>query len=155
GWLLWQSVTMVAATYFISVLTKMIVSHGLWLWKANNFALDMIKTQRQSYLNHFDPARAAIPESAQWMLDHPWHARIIFGSGLILETVSIFAIGNRLMGLIIGVSYLVMHRSIDALMGGVAFQYNELLDITFFVGLPFGIAWLLEKTMSRPVRWGF
>lgn len=154
GRLLWQSVMLIAATYFLSVLTKMIVSKGLWLWKADNFALDMIKTQRQAYLNRFDPARSGVPDSALWMLAHPWSARLVFGSGLILETLCILAIGNRLIGLVVGVSYLVMHRSIDALMGGVAFPYNELLVIVFFVGLPFGIAWLLEKVLPAAMRWG-
>lgn len=154
AWLQWQSITLVAGTYFLSVITKMIESHGHWLLNANNFALDMIKTERQSWLNKLDSARAAIPPNALWMLEHPMTARFIFGSGMIMEAICIFAIGNRILGLIIGISLIVMHRSIDALMGGVAFQYNELLDFTYFVGLPFGLAWVMEKAFSNPVRWG-
>ncbi len=154
GWLLWQSVTLIAGTYFVSVITKLIVSKGQWIWKSNYFALDMIKTERQTWLNRVDHPWPGIPSDALWMLDHPWTARLIFGSGIIMEAVCILAIGNRLLGLLIGISLIIMHRSIDALMGGVAFQYNELLDFTYFIGVPFGIAWALEKTLSERLRWG-
>ncbi len=154
GWLLWQSLTLIAGTYLVSVITKLIVSKGQWIWKANFFALDMIKTERQTWLNRVDHPWPGIPTDALWMLDHPWTARLVFGSGIVVEAVCIFAIGNRLLGLLIGISLIIMHRSIDALMGGVAFQYNELLDFTYFVGVPFGIAWILEKSLPARSRWG-
>ncbi|HEY2572790.1 MAG TPA: hypothetical protein VGH65_01935, partial [Verrucomicrobiaceae bacterium] len=154
GWLLWQSVTIFTGSYFLSVITKLKESHGLWLWNANNFALDMIKTQRQSWLNKLSPDLAAIPDSALWMLQHPWTARVVFGSGMIMEAICIFAIGNRLLGFLIGVSLLIMHRSIDSLMGGVVFPYNELLTFVFLIGLPFALAWVLEKLLSKELSWG-
>lgn len=154
GRLLWLSVTLIAGTYFVSVITKLKESGGMWLWNANFFALDMIKTQRQTWLNHLDPAEANLPQNALWMLQHPWTARLIFGSGIILEAVSIFAIGNRVMACLLGVSLVIMHRCIDALMGGVAFTYNEYLDITFLVGLPFGIVWVLQRFLSPRACWG-
>jgi hypothetical protein len=40
-------------------------------------------------------------------------------------------------------------------MGGIAFPFNEYLDITFFIGVPFGIAWLMERFLSVRARWGF
>lgn len=154
GRLLWMSVTLIACTYFISVITKMIASKGMWLFNSHFFALDMVKAQRQNWLNDLDPNDANIPSNAMWMLQHPWTARLIFGSGIIMEAVTLFAIGNRLMACLIGVSLIIMHRSIDALMGGITFAYNEYLDITFLVGLPFGIAWLLERFLSVRARWG-
>ncbi len=154
GWLLWQSVTLVAGSYFLSVITKLKESNGMWLWNSNNFALDMIKTQRQSWLNKLSPDLAGIPDAALWMLQHPWTARLTFGSGMILEAVCILAIGNRILGFLLGISLIVMHRSIDALMGGVVFPYNELLDLVFLVGIPFGIAWILEKLLPKPLCWG-
>ncbi|MEI6535426.1 MAG: hypothetical protein WCN98_08815, partial [Verrucomicrobiaceae bacterium] len=154
GWLLWQSVTLIAGTYFVSVITKLLVSKGMWVWKANFFALDMIKTERQTWLNRVDHPWPGIPPTALWMLDHPWTARIVFGSGIVMEALCILAIGNRTLGFLIGISLIIMHRSIDQLMGGVAFQYNELLDFTFFVGVPFGIAWVLEKTLGKNARRG-
>jgi hypothetical protein len=155
GRLLWMSVTLIAGTYFVSVITKLHESGGLWMWNANYFALDMIKTERQNWLNHLDAAHADIPSNAMWMIRHPWVGRAVFGSGILLEAATIFAIGNRLSAFLLGLSLIVMHRCIDALMGGVAFTYNEYLDFTFLVGIPFGIAWLLERWLSLKARWGF
>ncbi len=154
GWLHWQSVTLIAGSYFVSVMTKMLISKGRWIWKANFFPLDMIKTERQTWLNKVDHPWPGIPADALWLLDHPWLSRLIFGSGIILEAMCILAIGNRLLALVMGISLIVMHRSIDALMGGVAFQYNELLDFTYLVGVPFGIAWVMEKFLSKRLQWG-
>src|SRR5438093_13283033 len=106
-------------------------SGGMWLWNANYIAMDMIKTQHQTFLNSFDPAYAKIPSDAFWLLDHTWTSRILFGSGVLLEAGCILAIGGRWLSFIIGVSLIAMHRSIDSLMGGVAFPYNELLDMIF------------------------
>jgi hypothetical protein len=125
----------------------------MWLWNAHHTALDMIKTQRQSFLNRFDPAYAEIPPEAYWMLEHPWSARIFFGSGIFLEFFCVFAIGHRWLAPIIGVSLIVMHRAIDRLMGGVSFLYNELLCLIFLVSLPFFLAWLFERISNRWARW--
>jgi hypothetical protein len=87
------------------------------------------------------------------MLEHPWTARLMFGSGFLLEALSIFAIGRRGLGFLIGVSILVFHRSIDALMG-LTFLYNEFLVAVFLIGIPFGLAWLLSRLPGRFTAWG-
>jgi hypothetical protein len=154
AWMLVQSQVIITGMYFISVFTKMDNSGGMWWWNSHHTALDMIKTQHQSYLNHFDSAFSVTPPVALWMLTHVWIARIFFTSGLILETVCILGIGNRTLGFIMAVSLIFMHRSIDLLMGGVAFLYNELLCIIFLLGLPFALACLLERVQNKTVRTG-
>jgi hypothetical protein len=116
----------------------------MWLFNSKYVAMDMLKTQRQSYLNELDPAFAGNPDEAIWMLEHPLLATLFFGSGLFLELFCIFAIGNRWLGFLIGVSLIVMHRSIDRLMGGVAFLNNELLCFIFLVNIPFLIACMVN-----------
>lgn len=153
SWLLWQSQMLICGTYLVSIIAKVDNSGGMWLWNANYVAMDMVKTQRQNYLNKLDPQYAQAPEQAVWMLEHPWTARLMFGSGFILETLCIFAIGRRGLGFLIGVSIIVFHRSIDALMG-LIFLYNELLVAVFIVGIPFGIAWVLSRLPGRLTAWG-
>jgi hypothetical protein len=140
AWMLLQSQVILCGMYFISVFTKLDKSNGMWLSNSKYVAMDMLKTQRQSYLNELDPVFAGNPLEAIWMLDHPTLATLFFGSGLFLEFFCIFAIGNRLLGFLIGVSLIAMHRSIDHLMGGVAFLNNELLAFIFLVNIPFLIA---------------
>jgi hypothetical protein len=153
SWLLWQSQMLICGTYFVTIIAKLDNSGGMWLWNANYVAMDMVKTQRQSYLNNLDPQFAQPPEQAIWMLDHPWTARLMFGSGFLLELLAIFAIGRRGLGFLIGVAIIVFHRSIDALMG-LTFLYNEFLVAVFIVGIPFGIAWLLTRLPGRFTAWG-
>ncbi len=155
GRLLWLSVTIIAGTYFVSVITKIIESKGMWLANANYFALDMVKAQRQTWLNDLSPKAAEIPSNAMWMLLHPWTARLVFGSGIFLEAATVMAIGNRLLAFVIGVSLIIMHRCIAWLMGDIAFANNEFVDLTFFVGVPFGIAWLMERSLSPRACWAF
>jgi hypothetical protein len=152
AWMLVQAQVAVAGMYFISVWTKLANSGGMWLWNSNHIALDMVKTQRQSYLNHFDPAYAATPPEALWMLAHPWVSRLFFSSGVVLELVCILAIGRRRLAFAIGVALIAVHRSIDWLMGGVAFLNNELLCFIFLVNLPFLMAWPLERLPQRAAR---
>jgi hypothetical protein len=154
SWMFVQAQVILTGMYFISVFTKMDNSGGMWLWNSNNVALDMLKTARQSYLNNFDPAFAGNPPEAIWMLEHPWLSRLFFGSGLFLELFCIFAIGNRALGFLIGISLLAMHRSIDWLMGGVAFINNEFLAFIFLVNIPFLLSWPLDRIPSSWIRRG-
>lgn len=153
AWMLIQAQVIVTGMYFISVFSKMDNSGGMWLWNSSYTALDMIKTQRQSFLNRFDPAYAEIPAEAYWMLEHPWTARLFFGSGLVLEVVCILGIGHRWLGPVMGASLIIMHRCIDQLMGGVAFLYNELLCLVFLINIPFFASWLFERIPHARARW--
>ncbi|WP_038167777.1 hypothetical protein [Verrucomicrobium sp. BvORR106] len=154
AWMFVQAQVILTGMYFISVFTKLDNSGGMWLWNSNNVAMDMLKTARQSFLNNFDPAFAGNPPEAIWMLEHPWLSRLFFGSGLFLEFLCIFAIGNRVLGFLLGISLLVMHRSIDWLMGGVAFINNEFLAFIFLVNLPFLLSWPADRISSGWVRKG-
>lgn len=154
AWMFVQSQVIITGMYFISVFSKMHNSHGDWLWNCNNVALDMVKTQRQTFLNHLDQAYSQVPDAAFWMLDHPWQARLFFGSGLLLEIFCILALGHRWIAPIVGISLILMHRSIDLLMGGVAFLYNEMLCLIFLVSVPFFAAWVLERLLrDSRARW--
>lgn len=175
--LLVQSMVIVTGAYFVSVFAKLENSKGSWFMNSNNVALDMIKTDRQTYYNRntgpipeltpeelklvyelnitdviFRPKSYPVQVVAIWLLEHPWTSRILFSTGVLLEVVCILAIGNRVLAFILGLSLIAFHRSIDALMGGVAFPYNELCDFIFLVGIPFGLAWVLERIKNVRVR---
>ena len=152
-WLLVQSQVVITGTYLVSVVTKMDSSKGMWLLNSHHVALDMVKTQRQNYLNDLDPKYAKTTADAIWFLERPGISRILFSSGVVLEAVCIFAIGNRLLGLLFGLSLILMHRTIAHLMG-LTFIYNEWLLMIFLVGFPFGLAWCFERVRSLPIRRG-
>lgn len=153
AWLLWQSQMIVAGTYLISVFSKMINSRGLWLWNSSYIALDLIKTRRQLYYGGLDPGYAGNPPEATWLLENPWIARGLFGAGFLLEAVAFLALASRKIGFLIGVGLILMHRSIAGLMG-LRFDNNEMLCAIYLVGLPFLVAWCLERIADPAVRLG-
>ncbi|MEZ0275124.1 MAG: hypothetical protein ACAH88_09480, partial [Roseimicrobium sp.] len=57
------------------------------------------------------------------------------------------------LGFLIGLSLLAMHRSIDKLMGGVAFLNNELLAFIFLVNIPFLIACMINWLPKLSARY--
>jgi hypothetical protein len=153
AWLLVQSQVVVAGTYLISVFSKMINTRGLWLWDSNYIAADLIKSRRQLYYGGLDPKFEGNPLEAIWLLEHPWIARALFGSGLVLEAIAFLALANRKIGFLIGIGLIVMHRSIASLMG-LRFDNNEMLCAIYLVGLPFFAAWCLERITHPIVRLG-
>lgn len=153
SWLLVQSQVVVTGTYLVSFLTKLFATGGMWFWNANYIALDMIKTQRQHYFSRFDPVDLGDPPEAIWLLEHPWMARGLFASGVVLEAIAFFALGSRRLGLVIGVGLILMHRSVKMLMG-LRFQNNEMLSAIFLIGVPYFLARCLERVHPAAVRLG-
>jgi hypothetical protein len=153
AWLLVQSQVVVVGAYLVSFLTKMASTGGMWFWNANYIALDLIKTQRQNFFSRLDPSDARNPVEAMWLLEHPWIARGLFGSGVVLEAIAFLALANRKLSFLIGVGLILMHRSVSTLMG-LTFQYNEMLCVIFLVGIPYFLARCLERVRSPAVRLG-
>jgi hypothetical protein len=153
SWLLVQSQVVVTGTYLVSFLTKLFVTGGMWFWNANYIALDMIKTQRQQYFSKFNPADLGDPSEAIWLLEHPWMARGLFASGVVLEAIAFFALASRKVGVVIGVGIILMHRSVSMLMG-LRFQNNEMLSAIFLIGIPYLMARGLERVHPVAVRIG-
>lgn len=152
GRILWQSTIIITGTYVVSVITKMMNSGGMWFWNANNVGVDIIKTQRQTYYNDLDPATVGDPANALWLLGHPWAARLLFSSGVILETLCFTAIGSRVLAFFIGISLISMHRSIEQLMGGLTFANNEALCAIYLINIPFLVAWPLNRWIIPLIR---
>ena len=148
-----QSQVVVTGTYLVSFLTKLFATGGMWFWNANYIALDMIKTQRQHYFSRFNPVDLGDPPEAIWLLEHPWLARGLFASGVVLEAIAFFALGSRRLGLVIGVGLILMHRSVKMLMG-LRFQNNEMLSAIFLIGVPYFLARCLERVHPAAVRLG-
>ena len=52
-----------------------------------------------------------------WLLENPWMARALFGTGFVLKAIAFLALANRKIAFVIGVALILMHRSIAGLMG--------------------------------------
>jgi hypothetical protein len=153
SWLLWQSQVIIVGTYLISVFSKLINSRGLWLWNSSYIATDLIKSWRQVYYGALDPNHAGNPVEAMWLLENPWMARALFGTGFVLEAIAFLALANRKIAFVIGVALILMHRSIAGLMA-LRFDNNEMLCAIYLVGVPFLVAWCLYRIPNSRVRLG-
>jgi len=153
SWLLWQSQVVVVGTYLISVFSKLINSRGLWLWNSSYIATDLIKSRRQLYYGSLDSNYAGDPVEAMWLLENPWSARALFGTGFILEAIAFLALANRKIAFVIGIALILLHRSIAGLMG-LRFDNSEMLCAIYLVGLPLLVAWCLYRIPNPTVRLG-
>jgi hypothetical protein len=153
AWLLAAAQAGIACTYLISVCSKMIASGGTWLFKSHYIALDLVKTMRQNYYSQLEPRYATEPEGVVWMLQHPKLTALVFDSGFFIEALIVLAVGTRRLAFIFGVFAILMHRSINYLMG-LEFHQNEAMLAVFFVNVPFLLAmlWVWGERKVRGLR---
>lgn len=169
-WIWMYSIAIAAATYVISVCSKLDESKGQWLQNSPYVATQIVKTYRQNYYNNLDPQyiqgvmpaspdeadpatdryRHPIPPSADWLGRHPDFARILFGSGFFLELLAFLAVLDRRAGLLIGFGLISMHSSITWLME-LNFPFNERTVGVFFLN---AAGWLILMCHDRQWRPG-
>jgi hypothetical protein len=149
AWLLLSAQLMIGGAYLISVCSKMILSGGMWLFNSHYVALDFVKTARQNYYSTLEPALQFDPPGVVWLLNHATIARLFFGGGVLLEAVLWIAIGTRRLSLLLGVAVILMHRSIEALMG-LNFDTHIAMVAVFFLHAPYWLTRLLHKSAAVP-----
>lgn len=139
---------MIAGAYLVSVCSKMNRSRGQWLLNSHYVALDFVKTMRQSYYGSLNPAFAHDPPGVVFLMTHETLARLFFGSGVILETILLLAVGTRALACFFGVATITMHLSIMALMT-LTFPTNMMMMALFYVNIPFLLAAVINAA-RRP-----
>jgi hypothetical protein len=145
--LIYYSQGMVAFSYVACAVTKIINSKGLWLWRSNNICIEFIKSHRLEYYKDLNPANAGDPDSAVWLLNHPWITRLLFGSGFFIELLAFVALRNRPWALLTGLSIIAFHRSVWWLMR-LEFPLHEWLILIFLVNVPFWCWWVTKGKSS-------
>ncbi len=170
-WLWVYTIAAAAATYVISVCTKLDESRGQWLQNSPYVATQIVKTYRQNYYNSLDPQfiqgvapatpadadpatapyRHPIPASADWLGRHPDLARLIFGAGFFLEMLVFLAVLDRRAALLFGLSLVSLHGSIAWLME-LSFPFNERTVGVFFVNAAGWLILMAKDPAWRPGR---
>lgn len=166
-WIWLYTIAIAAATYLVSVCSKIDESKGQWLKNSPYVATQIVKTHRQNYYNNLDPVyiqgvpspkadppdpatdryRHPIPESADWLSHHPSLARWVFGSGFFLEMFAVLAILDRRAALAVGMGLVTLHGSVEWLME-LTFPFNQRVVALFFVNAP---GWAI--LMARDPAW--
>lgn len=140
SWLAYYSAGMIAFSYTVSAVTKIVNSKGLWLFKSHYLCSGIIKGHRN--VQYENPANGPItdPEIVIWLLQHPWLTRGLFGAGFFLELFAFLALRNRTWSLLVGLSIISFHRCIWWLMR-LEFGMHEWLVWIFLVNVPFWFWW--------------
>ena len=144
--LLYFSQCGIAGAYVTSAITKLLKSHGTWLWDSPYFAKSVQKVWRQ---RHYDNPSLdqfnGISPWASYLAEHPWTARFLFAPGFLLEMFAFMILWSRAWAAGFGVALVLMHVGIGFIME-LYFPEFEMLVFVFCVNLPF---WMMHFTRSR------
>ncbi len=139
GMLLYASQAAIAGSYVASGLTKLVRTGGRWPLDSHLFAKSVQKVWRQHYFdNPTEVGFAGVSPWAQWMLEHPFLAKCMFGPGFFLELFAFLMLASRKWALAIGASLIAMHYFIEQIME-LEFPEWQALSLIFAVNVPFWI----------------
>lgn len=149
-------VQIIAATYTLAGLSKLMTSGIEWIDTGKFFSLQILKNQ---YFFYIDSGSAAMKEiawqKAEWFNNHLGTVKFFLASSLLLELACFAALVNKKMRAAMGFMLLGMHIGIFYVMGimigGVAFNMvifflNPLYYIVFFGGTVFRAVHSFFKT---------
>jgi len=150
----WAKVT-IAASYVSAALAKLFASSEFWIARVPYMALQVIKSNLQSYYNDLVVTTSPIAEKfPHWVVENPNLTRVIFTGGLLLELFAFLALVNRWWALFIGVSMLLLHWSIQILMN-LEFKHHVYVLLIFYVNLPWllyaAVQWLRRTFDKKPL----
>ena len=131
----------VAAAYFVAGLTKLINTHGAWIFRARFMGVQIFKTGYQEYYNRLDSTgleqQVAI---AQFAAAHGTLIAFIAALGLGLELLAPVMLLGRWWGLALGCGFVAFHLSISSVMQ-LSFLFHQLLVLIFIVS---PIYWIVQ-----------
>ena len=144
---IWWSQQTVAAVYLVTGVTKLIVTHGTWIFQARFVGVQILKTAYQAYYDRLDPSGLEAQLSiAQFAAAHGAIVALIAGTGLLLELLAPLMLLGRRWALALGCSFLLFHVSIDRVMH-LRFVYHQLLVLIYMVD---PVYWIVAFVMALP-----
>jgi hypothetical protein len=138
------------STYVVSAITKLIQSHGLWFKDAPYFGLQIVKAMGQAKYGDYGEGRD-VTWLAQFMVDHPWFAKLLIGGALPLELFAFLAVLNRRLALFFGISLYLFHSSVTELMH-LGFVYHKTLLLVLMVNPVWWLFCLFTKLTENGKR---
>lgn len=124
--------------YVASGITKLWESEGAWLFRIPNLAVQIAKSNANSYLNAFVEPGAMAAAAPDFIVSHPWLATMFVGGGLFLELLAFLALLGRRPAFVFGIMVIVMHAMIEEVMS-LRFPTFQYLALIFLVNLPYAL----------------
>lgn len=127
--------TVIAASYVVCGLVKIVNSDGLWIQKAPLLAVQLLKTHYSHFYDTLELPPQWLQDVTAFLLEHPWIARIVFGAGLVIELLGFVILINRRWAFVGGVAIIALHLSISRLMN-LNFEAHMVAVLIYCVNLP-------------------
>lgn len=135
---------MAAAAYVVAGATKLLRTGLAWFWDSPNIAIQVLKIGNQHYYGDGDKAKYEHAlRVAEWIAAFPNITRLMLGIGLFAELLAFFALYNRKLGLLVGLSLVAMHLIVGYLMQ-LTFPLNNYILLFYFIPLPFALARMMH-----------
>lgn len=132
---IWWSSVIIAASYVVCGVVKLINSNFMWLQETPYLAVQLLKTNWAHYHDTLEMPPAWLQTVTQTLVDHPNLARLFFGSGLLIELLGFVVLINRRWALAGGLTIIAMHLSISQVMS-LHFQTHIYAVLILLVNVP-------------------
>lgn len=132
---IWWSTVVIAASYVVCGVVKLTNSNFMWLHDAPYLAVQLLKTNWANYHDTLEMPPAWLQTATQALVDHPNLARLVFGSGLLVELLGFVILINRRWALAGGLAIIALHLSISQLMS-LNFLTHIFAALIFLVNVP-------------------
>jgi hypothetical protein len=141
-----SALVVIAASYVVCGLVKVMASKGTWIAKAPNLSVQLIKTHYNHFYDTLNMPPMWLQSVTDFLQSNPNIARIVFGGGLLIELLGFVILISRRWSFIGGVAIIALHLSISRLMN-LNFEAHMLAALIFCVNLP-GLAILARISHS-------
>ncbi len=152
------STVVIAASYVVCGVVKLVNSDFKWIAKVPMLSVQLLKSNWSHYYDSVPqaimPSRLMPPDSPEWLdqvvqaiVDYPNLARLVFGSGLLIELTAFIILINRRWAFWGGLLIVAFHLSISQVMQ-LDFNYHIAAVIIFLVNVP-GMLLALKTRSGR------
>jgi len=139
----------IAATYVLSGITKLLTTDGGWLWQTRFAPVQMEKTRWQAFHNTLAMPEMPLADLVSGLcLEHDWACLAFFAPGLLVELGAFAMLLGRAPALIAGGAIVFMHVLI-ALTMALNFLQNAAIVLVFAVNAPY---WLTRRRIRRDLE---
>ncbi len=131
----YATLSVIAASYVVCGVVKMVNSDGLWLVRAPLLAVQLLKTHYSHFYDTLEMPPGWLQTITTFLFENPNLARIVFGAGLLIELLGFVILINRRWAFVGGIAIIALHLSISRLMN-LNFEAHMLAALIYCVNLP-------------------
>lgn len=129
------AMVVIAASYVVCGVVKIVNSGGLWLQKAPYLAVQLFKTHYNHFYDTLNMPPEWLQDITEFLVENPNIARVVFGSGLLIELLGFVILISRRWSFIGGLAIIALHLSISRLMN-LNFEAHMIAVLIYCVNLP-------------------